>query len=125
MSDEDFFKDLVISFSILKQDIEEEDIYMIHFRMEVFAGYTNKLIKQNDIQEIIRCFNFLESRINLMSNSLINALNVSYCEALLLSENAYNMEPIVQIMPTKLSAVYAEYKQYYANICQRHRDSNQ
>ncbi|RQO79323.1 hypothetical protein DBR40_02880 [Pedobacter sp. KBW01] len=125
MSDEDFFEDLAKSFPILKTDIEEEDIYMVHTRMEVFAGYTNNLIVENNIPEIIKCFNFLESRIDLMSDSLDNALNVSYCEALLLGKNAKKMAPIVQIMPKKLSVAYAEYEQYYADIWKRYRDSGQ
>lgn len=125
MSDEDFFEDLVKSFPILKTDIEEEDIYMIHMRMEVFARYTNKLIVKNNVLEITKYFDFLESRIDLMSDSLNNALNVSYCEALLLGENAKKMAPIVQIMPTKLSVAYAEYEQYYTDTWKRYRDSGQ
>ncbi|GAA4195829.1 hypothetical protein GCM10022289_00570 [Pedobacter jeongneungensis] len=125
MSDEDFFEDLIKSFPTLKTDIEEEDRYLVHMRMEVFAGYTNKLIEENNIPEITKCFDFLESRIDLMNDTLKNALNVSYCEALLLGKNANIMAPIVQIMPTKLSVVYAEYEQYYENILKRHRDSGQ
>ncbi|RBQ04291.1 DUF7674 family protein [Pedobacter miscanthi] len=125
MSDEDFFEDLIKSFPILKTDIEEEDRYMIYMRMEVFAGYTNKLIEENKIPEITKCFDFLESKIDLMSDTLKNALNVSYCEALLLGKNANIMAPIVRIMPTKLSIIYAEYEQYYEDICKRHLDSGQ
>lgn len=60
-----------------------------------------------------------------MSESLNNVLNVSYCEALLLGKNANKMASIVQIMPTKLSVVYAEYEQYYADIWKRYRNSGQ
>ncbi|WP_316794741.1 hypothetical protein [Pedobacter frigoris] len=122
MTDNEFFMELIDSFPIIKPDIELEDIDMIHMRMEIFASYTNKLIEEDDIQEVTRCFNFLELRTDSMSDELINALNVSYCEALLLGENAYNMESIVKIMPTKLSVIYLGYKRYYEWLT--HRGSN-
>ena len=55
-------------------------------------------IKNKDWNELKRCFDFQELRIEKASDELRNALTVSYCESLLLGEIAGQMKEIVPRM---------------------------
>jgi len=123
MDADEYYKDLILSFPTLKKKIEEEDSTMIHMRMEVFADYTIDQIKRKDWNELKRCFDFQESRIEKLNSELVNALTVSYCEALLLGEMAGQMKEITPKMETKLEKLYKEYEDYYTDLVKRSLDS--
>jgi hypothetical protein len=123
MTSEDFFNDLVIQFPSIKSEVLENDPELIHIRMERFAGYTIKQIEDNNIQELKKCFDFQESKIDFMTANLKNALVVSYCEALLLGKFASKMKEVMKIMPTKLFTIYIEYEQYYNGLIKKHRQN--
>ena len=115
MTNDEYFMELVLHFPYLS-DILEEDSSMIHFRMERFAEYTIGQITNNNLLEVSRCFSFQEMRIDNMSSELINALNVSFCEALLLGNAANKMSEIIMIMPPKLLNVYMSFENYYQDL---------
>lgn len=123
MTSEDFFNDLIIQFPSIKADILENDPELIDIRMERFADYSIKQIVDNNIQELKKCFDFQESKIDFMNSDLRNALLVSYCEALLLGKYADRMKELIKLMPTKLSAIYIEYEQWYNDLVERHRQN--
>lgn len=111
-----YFTDLILTFPFLREKIEEEDSSMVHFRMEQFANYTISHIKNRDWQKLKECFDFQEAKIDLVNSDLINAMNVSYCEALLLGEVGGQMEGIVSLMGPKLHGLYKEYQEYYNEL---------
>lgn len=111
-----FFELLVQDFPLLRSIIEEEDSNMIHSRMEHFADYTIQQIKSSNNKELKRCFNFQESKIDLINSDLENALIVSYCESMLLGELANQMVQVIGIMPDKLKAKYLDYEAYYKKL---------
>lgn len=115
MTNDEYYTELVHNFPFLC-DILEEDPSMIHFKMERFAEYTIDQIINNNMAELIRCFSFQETRIENMSPELINALNVSYCEALLLGNAAYKMGEISALMPPQLLNAYVSYEKYYQKL---------
>jgi hypothetical protein len=119
MNADEYFKDLILTFPILKDKIEEENSDMIHMRMEVLSDYTIDEIKNKDWNELKRCFDFQELRIEKASDELRNALTVSYCESLLLGEIAGQMKEIVPRMGTKLKTLYREYEDYYNDLAKR------
>ncbi len=116
MKPNEYFSELTMEFPTLKTEIESEDSEMVHFRMEIFSEYNIEQIKTKNYSELKRCFEFQESRIEKLNSDLINALNVSYCESLLLGECASEMTEIRKLMSPKLKGVYAEYEKYYAEL---------
>lgn len=121
MTDNDYFNDLIIQFPSLKSKILDEDEEMIFMRMEIFADYTNEQIKQGNINELKNCFQFQETKIDFMSSSLKNALVVSYCEALLLGQNADEMEHVTHLMLPKLKSTYLDYKNWYNELANKNK----
>jgi hypothetical protein len=85
-------------------------------RMERFADYTIEQIKTNNSKELEKCFDFQESKIDLLNSDLENALIVSYCESMLLGDVANQMDKIVDHMPTKLKTKYLDYEIYYNKL---------
>lgn len=116
MTNENYFNDLIIQFPLLKPVIIEEDAGMIHIRMERFADYTIEQIKTNNITELKKCFSFQETKIDLMTPDLRNALVVSYCETLLLGECADKMQSLTNLMPPKLKDIYIDYEKWYNDL---------
>tara|TARA_B100001059_G_C17613126_1_gene465615 strand:+ start:113 stop:511 length:399 start_codon:yes stop_codon:yes gene_type:complete len=116
MKPNEYFSELIMEFPTLKTEIESEDSEMVHFRMEIFSDYNIEQIKTKNYAELKRCFEFQESRIEKLNSDLINALNVSYCESLLLGESASEMTEIRKLMLPKLKGVYVEYEKYYAEL---------
>lgn len=119
MTPNEFFSELITEFPILKNEIESEEHEMVHFRMEIFSDYNINQIKSKNHSELRRCFEFHESRIDKLNSELINALNVSYCESLLLGECANEMTKIKGLMTPKLKEVYAEYEKYYTELIKK------
>ena len=112
----EYFNDLIKEFPILKKEIEDEDTQMIHYRMEIFSNYNIEQIKTKNFLELKRCFEFQESKIDSLNSKLINALNVSYCESLLLGECADEMFEIKKLMTPKLKFIFLEYEEYYKRL---------
>lgn len=116
MNPNEYYSELIMEFPTLKNEIESEEPEMVHFRMEIFSDYNIEQIKTKNHSELKRCFEFQESRIDKLNSELINALNVSYCESLLLGECASEMTVIRKLMTPKLAEFYAEYEKYYAKL---------
>ncbi|MBI9058507.1 MAG: hypothetical protein JEZ01_12155 [Labilibaculum sp.] len=118
MNPSEYFIELTKEFPILKTEIDLEDSDNYHFRMEIFSNYNIEQIKAKNYKELKRCFDFQESRIEKLNSSLYNALNVSYCESLLLGKCANEMTEMFKLMPQKLKKVYMEYEEYYTTLGQ-------
>lgn len=119
MTNDNYFNDLVVEFPLLKPIIIEEPVDMIHMRMERFADYTIEQIKNDNIAELEKCFSFQETKIDLMTSDLRNALVVSYCETLLLSKYADKMKSLINIMPPKFKDIYIDYENWCNNIAKQ------
>lgn len=120
----EFFRLVLIEFSQLEKEMNEWEEEDFHMRMEIFADYTIKQIKYDNLPELTKCFYFIESKIDGINLDIENALNVSYCESLLLGDVAEDMERITKIMPPKLRATYLNYKKYYYNLAENENDDS-
>lgn len=116
MNANQYFSELTAEFPALKSAIDSEDPELIHLRMELFSDHTIDQIKARNHIELQRCFAFQDSRIKRMDKDLFNALEVSYCESLLLGGFADEMKEISPLMPTNLEKVYTRYKSYYSEL---------
>jgi hypothetical protein len=112
---------MITEFPSIRQNILEEEAEHIHFRMERFADYTIEQIKSKNETEIVRCFNFQESKIDFMTAELINALTVSYCESMLLGKCADQMTQTKNLMPIKLKKIYLDYEKWYEELVEKNR----
>jgi len=121
MTNENYFNDLIIQFPLLRLIIIEEEADIIHMRMERFADYTIEQIKNDNITELEKCFSFQETKIDLMTSNLRNALVVSYCETLLLGECDDKMKSLINIMPPKLKDIYIDYEKWYNDLAEKTR----
>ena len=115
MSGETFFMLLTTEFPETQKDILEEG-GNIHSQMEIFAEYTIATIRKDNKIEMARCFDFIESKINLLHTDLEEAIKVSYCESLILGEIRNLIPVIAKRMPTKLQAMFKEYQDSYRSI---------
>ncbi len=116
MNPNEYYSEMITEFPILKNEIEDEEPEMVHFRMERFSDYNIEHIKTKNHSELKRCFEFQEPRIDKLNSELINALNVSYCESLLLGECASEMTKIRKLMTPKLAKLYDEYEKYFTKL---------
>jgi hypothetical protein len=120
MSADEYFNHLTIEFPILRDKINEWESDMVFLRMELFAEYTIEQIKSENKLELKKCFNFQESKIDFIDSLLLNAMTVSYCEALLLGECSRQMKLIVDFMGPKLRNLYDDYEKYYNDLGKIH-----
>jgi endo-1,4-beta-mannosidase len=111
-----YFQHLTDTFPDLHDDISSEDGN--HMRMEHFANYTIRQIKKSDFAELKKCFDFQESKIDIINPDIENAMTVSYCESMLLGDVSNQMTQIMQYMGPKLKKMYQEYETYYNNLGQ-------
>jgi hypothetical protein len=121
MTNDNYFNELVIEFPSLKPAIVEDDTQMVHFRMEIFADYTMEQIQKNNLIELEKCFAFQETKIDLMTSDLRNALVVSYCEALLLGKCADRMKSLIYLMQPKLKDIFIDYEEWYNDVGNKSR----
>lgn len=115
----DFFELAINEFPLLEKKMDEWENEYFHMRMEIFSEYTIEQIKNNNIAELMKCFNFIEYKIDIINAELENALNVSYCENLLLGNASEEMDRIADIMPVKLKTICLNYKLYYHNLIEK------
>jgi len=103
-----FLKDLLISFPLLKDEISEDNYDLVYHCMARFAEYTNVQIGNDNKSELIKCFNFLESRIEDFESNLLNAFAIDYYQPLFWGRYSSKMKEIVNLMPPKLMAACKE-----------------
>ncbi len=84
--------------------------------METFADYTIDQIKSENKDEIIKCLDFQEFKIDFADSLLLNAMTVSYCEALFIGEYGRQMDWVIDLMGPKFKKLYNDYAVYYNNL---------
>lgn len=119
LTPKEYYDSLVRTFPDLKEKIEEWDEDSNHMRMEQFGEYTQDQIRKNNIAELKKCFDFQNSRIDKVNDVLLNCMNVSYCEALLLGGPGVEVEKFVPLMGDSLQKLYREYETYYNELVRR------
>lgn len=109
-----FFDKILIEFPNLKCDLDDAEVFEIHYKMERVAAYVNKCIKERNENEIILCFHIIEKYIKgKMNSKMENALNVSFCEPLYLLNEEEDRIWFNKLMKENLRKTYIEYKEYY------------
>jgi hypothetical protein len=116
LTPKEYYSELVSLFPDLKERIDSWEEEMMHFKMEEFGEYTQDQIRSNNISELKKCFDFQNSKIEMANDELLNCMNVSYCEALLLGDK---VERFVELMGDKLEKLYRDYENYYNNLARR------
>ena len=114
MSPNSFFSDVSIEFPDVAVEFDSED--GDHYKMERFADYTIEQIERKNIGELKKCFDFIESRLESITPEIENALNVSYCEALLWYDDYKKGIEMKKVMPKKLLRFYLDYKKYFNSL---------
>ncbi len=110
---EEFFNQLIKEFPTLKAEIEEAKEIGEHLMMEVFSAYTIKQFRDNNFQELKRCFQFIENHLDNVKDEIINALYVSYCETII---SEVNDSAIQNYMGRKFIEFYLEYDKHWKNF---------
>ena len=112
----EYFDDLEKEFPEIASIVNEERHYGDHIAMERFASYTILQIENKNHDEMQRCFQFQEDRIDNLNDGLLNALVVSYCESLLLGQVSSEMKILKNKLPPKLKKEYDLYEFHYYNL---------
>lgn len=116
MNPEEYFIHLKNALPDLMNRLQECESDMIFLKMETFANYTIEQIKSQNWENLKKCFDFQESKIELVDSLLLNAMNVSFCESLLLGECRFEMNKVKRFMGKKLEKLYDDYETYYNDL---------
>ena len=116
IDNKEYFDDLEKEFSSIASEVNSNRTYGEHIAMEDFAMYTKIQIDNKNYDEMQRCFQFQEIRIDNLNDGLLNALVVSYCESLLLGHVSSEMKILKNKLPPKLKKVYDSYEYHYFNL---------
>ncbi len=108
-----YFKELVTVFPEIVEKVEGETGE--HSKMERFADYTIMQIKTNNIPELMRCFDYQETKIPLCP-ALENVMVISYCESLLLGDVASIIQNFTGYMKPALFKMYNDYRVDYFDL---------
>lgn len=114
MTPDIFFSEFSIQFPKVASGFELED--GDHYKVGLFVDYTIEQIEQKNIVELKKCFEFIESRLGSITPEIENALNVSYCEALIWYDDHKRGIEMKEIMPVRLLRFYLAYKKYYNSL---------
>ncbi len=114
LSPDNFFSELLVQFPKIAAEFNSED--EDHYKMGRFATYSIEQIEQKNIEELKKCFGFIETHLEAITPDLENALNVSYCEALLGYDDYKRGIEMKKVMPEKLLRLYMDYKNYYNSL---------
>lgn len=113
-AEQKYCNDILLAFPQLINEIDMEE--GIHYNMESFAQYTIQQIRNSNFEELKKCFAFQEEKIPLVTPEIENAMNVSYCESMLLSDVGPNMLRVTKYMGRKLFTMYKDYEDYYNQL---------
>jgi hypothetical protein len=119
LTDQEFFNDLKAEFPAISTDLDFEEGE--HYNMDRFASYAVNQIEDKNIDELNKCFNFIENRLSSISHEIENALNVSFCETLLYYDHYKRGLELKKYLPPKLYKVYTDYKKYFESLSKKKR----
>ena len=111
-----YFDAVEKEFPTIAEGIKSNREFGDHISMEDFAMYTKIQIENKNYEELERCFQFQEDRIDGMNDGLKNALLVSYCESLMLGHMGKEMKTLKHKLPPKLLKEYEFYENYYDSL---------
>lgn len=124
LTSQEYFDKLILTFPEVENEIMSEDLENIHSKMERFADYTIKQIIMSNLDKLKACFNFQEKHIEFLNPELENAINVSFCEPLLLSKVSNDINKVIKYMGPLLTKQYKEYEEYYNHLSKLDSSSN-
>lgn len=112
---------MLLAFPEMKMRYDEEE--MEHYNMERFADFTIEKINLSDWEALEKIFSFQEERIKFIDSRIENALNVSYCEALICSMKPDTSRIVLKYIGPLFLKFYKDYDKYYKNIYKEYRKS--
>ena len=112
----EYFDAMEKDFPEIAEAVKENREFGDHIAMERFASYAILQIENKNYEELQRCFQFQEDRIDGMNDGLKNALLVSYCESLMLGQVSAEMKTLKHKLPSKLLKEYEFYENYYNGL---------
>ena len=109
-----FFSKILNEFPNLEEEFKEAEENEIHYKMERIAEYINKCIKERNEAEVFLCFDIIERFLKQgVEPKFENALNVSFCESILLLNNEQDKSWAIILMKAKLKTIYSDYQEHY------------
>ncbi len=114
MSPDNFYFNLSIHFPKIAAEFNSED--GDHYKIGRLAAYSIQQIEEKNIEELKKCFGFIETHLETITPELENALNVSYCEALLWYDDYKRGIEMKKVKPEKLLRFYLAYKKYFNSM---------
>ena len=119
---EEFYRELVIRFQELKQNIEYNE-GLLHIDMADFRIRVEKLCKERRLGELSECFSWLNSIFCRSENRLLNAINVSFLEYFNYQKGLTKNE-FKATMPKELYRGYVEMMEYMENMAREIDERN-
>lgn len=111
-SDEEFIQDLVGLFPEIKDEIQDEDYAgLVTLQIGCFRHFTQEAINSNNLEIVLKCYNFVESNIGRVGHKIESVLYISYLGKLDFQLNN-NAE---KLLPEKLKSALKEIKTYNAS----------
>jgi hypothetical protein len=110
-------ENIVDEFPELESEMELAEGWEIFYKMERIAQMLNKLIKEKELIEVKKCFSIFEKHLTKgVSEKMLNTINVSFLEPIILTNSVENYNWALSNMETQLKALCLDYKKYWNDL---------
>ncbi len=117
---EEFYRELLIQYPEMKEDVEYNE-GLLHIDMGYLQSLAEKLCKERKLDEVRKCFNWVNSFFCRSKNELLNAINVSFLEYFEY-HHGLTVNEFEELMPPEL---YRGYKEMMAYMEKMAKDANE
>jgi hypothetical protein len=117
---EEFYRELLIQYPEMKEDVEYNE-GLLHIDMEYLQSLAEKFCKERKLDDVRKCFNWVNSFFCRSKNELLNAINVSFLEYFEYHHGLTDNE-FEELMPPELYRGYKEMMTYMEKMA---KDANE
>ena len=117
---EEFYRELLIQYPEMKEDVEYNE-GLLHIDMGCLQSLAEKFCKERKLNDVRKCFNWVNSFFCRSRNELLNAINVSFLEYFEYHHGLTDNE-FEELMPPEL---YRGYKEMMTYMDKMAKDANE
>jgi len=110
-------ENIVDEFPELNSEMELAEDWEIFYKMERIAQMLNNFIKEKEVIKVKKCFSIFEKHLtDGVSEKMLNSINVSFLEPIILTNSDRNFKWALSNMKTQLKTMCLEYEKYWNDL---------